>query len=144
MGVFTLIKLVWSLLNSKLGILVLAGVALGGVGLYHKATVWWHEAQIAKVEKERDDAIRDWVNEKQRAEDLEKTIKFQRDQLARRQQVQKEVSDVDKAVGNSDLEYLRRNERRLHDYKNPSAPEAAAGRVRKRFKPSAKEGTLHR
>lgn len=144
MGIITLIKLVGSLLGSKLGILILSGVAMGGFGLYHKVTVWRHDAQIAKIEKERDEALKNWINEKQRAEDLEKTIQFQRNQLARRQQVQKEVSDVDKAVGSSDLEYLRRNERRLHDYKNPAAPEAAAGRIRKRFKPPSEEGTVHR
>ena len=135
--------IILSFLTSRLGIIVLAVALLGGGVFYHKLTGWWHETELAKVTKEKDAAVRDLNHEKQKVADLEKTVQFQRNQLARRQQVQKEVPDVDKAVGNSDLDYLRRNEQRLFDYKNPSTPAPAAGSIHKRFKPPAEKGTVH-
>lgn len=136
-------SLVLSFLTSRLGIVVLAAALLAGGVFYHKATGWWHEAELARVMKERDAAISKLNQEKQKVADLEKTVQFQRNQIARRQQVQKEVTDVDKAVGNSDLDYLRRNEQRLFDYKNPAAAAPAAGGVRKRFKPPAEKGAVN-
>lgn len=127
--------LIWTFISSKLGIIVIAAALLAGFGLYHKAVGWKHEAQVAKLEKEKEQAIKDWINEKQRAEDLQKTVQFQRNQLARKERVQKESSDVDKAVVNSDIDFFRRNADRLYDYKNPAALPTPASGLRKRLKP---------
>lgn len=144
MGFIDLIKLLWGLVSSRLGIIILSAALLGGGALYHKITAWRHEVALDKATKEKEAAIYDLNKEKQKVADLEKKVQFQRSQLSRRQQVQKEVSDVDQAEGSSDLEYLRRNAQRLHDYKNPAASPAPAGSLRKRLKPPAETGTLQR
>lgn len=132
----------WTLATSKLGIVVIAIALLGAFGFYHKAVGWKHEAQIANLEKEKEQALKNWINEKQRAEDLEKTVEFQRNQLARRQKVKKESSDVDQAVGRSDIDFFRRNADRLYDYKNPTAKPTTTGGSRKRFKFKTKAGEV--
>ena len=118
---------------------VLIAFLVGGSFLTYKITGWFHASRITALEKERDKALKDWKDEKQRAEDLEKKVKFQQSQKARRQKVQKEVSDVDQAVTNNDLDFFRRNEQRLYDYKNPAGVTPQPGRIRKRFDPAAKE-----
>lgn len=122
---------------------VIIAVLAGGGYLGYKIIGWKHAAQVASLEKERDKAIQDFVNEKQKNEDLQKAIQFQKNQLARRQKVQKESSDVDKAVSSGDIDFFRRNAERLYDYKNPAAQPPTAGRIRKRFNPQTKTGDVH-
>lgn len=143
MGILDLLKLVWGLASSKLGILVLAGLVLGAGGLYHKVTTWRSEVKIDKITKEKEAALRDLNQEKQKVADLKATIEFQRGQLSLRQRAQKETSDVKKAVAGHDLEYLRRNAQRLHDYKNPAATPANLRGNPKGPKPPAKIGPVH-
>lgn len=132
----------WTLITSRLGIVIISALIMAGFGFYHKAVGWKHEAQVAKLEKEKDQAIKDWINEKQKAEDLEKTVQFQRNQLARAKRVKKETSDVDKAVTSGDIDFFRRNAERLYDYKNPASQAPAAGGIRKRFKPPDQTGEV--
>lgn len=135
-------KLGSTVLEYVLGWIIIAVLAGGGY-LGYKIIGWKHAAQVASLEKERDAAIQNYVNEKQKNEDLQKAVQFQRDQLARRQKVQKESSDVDKAVTVGDIDFFRRNAERLFDYKNPAAQPPTAGGIRKRFKPPAKAGEIH-
>jgi hypothetical protein len=123
MGIFDLIKLGWGLITSRAGIITLACLISLGAGIYgtSKVTGWQHEHEIYKINQEKDKAIADLNNEKQKVQDMEATIKFQRGQLARQQRVQKETSNVKKAVVNNDRGYLRDNFQRLYDYKNPAA-----------------------
>ena len=145
MDPITIIKFAWGLLTSRAGIIVVAPLFSLGLGIYgtSKVTGWWHEHEIAKITNERDTVLRDLNQEKQKVKDLEATIKFQRGQLALRQRVQKETSDVKKAVVDNDRDYLRRNYQRLHDYKNPAAAQGNSGSQKARPKPTPQVGAPH-
>jgi chorismate mutase len=135
------LSLIWSFISSKLGIIVIAALALGVFGTYHKLTVWWNESNIAKIEKERDKALLDLYQERQKVADLEATIKFQRNQLSLRQKVQKETSDVKKAVSDNNRDYLYDNWNRVYNYKVPPSPTKDTGSNIKRPNAKAKAKT---
>lgn len=118
-------------------------VLLAGGGYYTVKYAWYSWFERPELEKQRDEAIKKWIDEKQRAEDLDKKVTFQKNQLAWRQKVQKESGDVDKAVKSGDIDFFRRNADRLHDYKNPTAPTPTTGSGRKRFKPPTQAGEIH-
>jgi hypothetical protein len=145
MDPITIIKFAWGLLTSRAGIIIVASLLSLGLGIYgtSKVTGWWHEHEIAKITNERENALRDLNQEKQKVKDLEATIKFQRGQLALRQRVQKETSDVKKAVVDNDRDYLRRNYQRLHDYKNPAAAPGNSSGQKRGFRPAPQVGTAH-
>lgn len=130
------ISLIWTFISSKLGIIVIAALALGAFGAYHKLSAWNYESKITKIEKERDKAILDLYQERQKVADLEATIKFQRNQLSLRQKVQKETSDVKKAVSDNNRDYLYDNWLRVYNSKVPSTSTKDTGSNIKR--PSAK------
>ena len=113
------LSLIWSFISSKIGIIVIACLAIGAFGIYNKLSAWNYESDIAKIEKERDKALIDLYQERQKVADLEATIKFQRNQLSLRQKVQKETSDVKKAVSDNNRDYLYDNWNRMYNYKVP-------------------------
>ena len=137
------ISVIWQLISSKLGIIVIAGLLIGGLGIYHKYTVWDNQVKLEAVEKEKNKALQDLYQERQKAEDLEKTIKFQRDQLSLKQRVVKETGDVQKAVKTNNRDYLYDNLIKLHNYKNPtvSTPTKDSSGNGGRFIPKAKVKT---
>jgi hypothetical protein len=138
-------KLIWTIISSRLGIVGIAAVVLAGFGAYHTAVGWKHEAQVAKIEKAKDEAIRELDQERAKVASLEKTIKFQKSQLANRKRAQQEVTDVTKAVANNDLDFIRRNYDRLYFYKNPTATPLAPAPVHQGGpEPPAKAGALDR
>lgn len=138
-------KLIWTIISSRLGIIGIAALALAGFGAYHTVIGWKHEAQVAKIEKAKDEAIRERDQERAKVSSLEKTIKFQKSQLANRKRAQKEVTDVAKAVANNDLDFIRRNYDRLYFYKNASATAGATTSLHKSGpKPPAKAGAPDR
>jgi hypothetical protein len=138
-------KLIWTIICSRLGIIGIAALALAGFGAYHTAVGWKHDAQVAKIEKAKDEAIRERDQERAKVISLEKTIKFQKSQLANRKRAQQEVTDVTKAVANNDLDFIRRNYDRLYFYKNPAAAPVAPAPLHKSGpKPPAKAGPLDR
>lgn len=135
------IGLIWSFISSKLGIIVIACLAIGAFGIYNKLSAWNYESDIAKIEKERDKALIDLYQERQKVADLEATIKFQRNQLSLRQKVQKETSDVKKAVSDNNRDYLYDNWNRMYNYKVPPTSTKNTGSNIKRPNAKAKAKT---
>jgi hypothetical protein len=133
--------LIWSLVKSKLGIIAISLLVLGGFGIYHKITMWNEQRKIETMVKERDNALRDLQQEKVRTMDLEKAIQFQREQLTLQQRIKKGTSDVKQAVTSNDRDFLYNNFVRLYNYRNPKTnPESSGGNI-KRLIPKAKAKT---
>jgi len=135
------ISLIWTFISSKLGIIVIAALALGAFSIYHKIVVWNEQSKIESITKERDKALLDLYQERQKVADLEATIKFQRNQLSLRQKVQKETSDVKKAVSDNNRDYLYDNWNRMYNHKNPAASTKDTGSNIKRPNAKAKAKT---
>ena len=133
-----ILSLIWSFAQSKLGIIVIAALLLGGFGLYHKTTMWIEQGKIASMEQEKNKALQDLYQERQKTANLEATIKFQRNQLSLQQKVKKETSDVKQAVTGNDRDYLYNNFNRLYNYKNPTTTNKNTSSNGKGLNPKAK------
>jgi hypothetical protein len=141
MDIIALVKLIWGFASSRLGILLISIALLGGFGLYHKISSWASEHKIDSLTKERDIALGEIIKKKAEINSLEKTVKFQREQLSLQQRVQKESGDVKEAVRGNDRDFLGRNFDRLYNYKNPTTGTDKTGGNKGRFIPTPKTET---
>jgi hypothetical protein len=137
------LSLIWSFISSKLGIIVIAALALGAFSIYHKIVVWNEQSKIESITKERDKALIDLYQERQKVADLEAKVRVKNNQTSLHQRAKKESVDVKQAVGDNNRDFLYNNWIRLHDYKNPAAKPKSPSGNSKGFKPKAKTKTAN-